>query len=168
MARMIVDSRDGKKDYRSQIGLKVSDEFWETKTLEQMTTEEWEALCDGCGRCCLQKLEDRKTGKVQYTWVACYLFDIEACRCTNYAERIRLVKGCSALTPSRVKAYRWLPRTCAYRRLAEGKNLLPWHPLITGDCHSVHTAGISVRDRAISETYVHPEDVEYFAMEGRF
>ena len=90
---MIVDSRDGKKDYRSQIGLKVSDEFWETKTLEQMTTEEWEALCDGCGRCCLQKLEDRKTGKVQYTWVACYLFDIEACRCTNYAERIRFLSG---------------------------------------------------------------------------
>ena len=165
---MIVDSRDGKKDYRSQIGLKVSDEFWETKTLEQMTTEEWEALCDGCGRCCLQKLEDRKTGKVQYTWVACYLFDIEACRCTNYAELIRLVKGCSVLTPSRVKAYRWLPRTCAYRRLAEGKNLLPWHPLITGDSHSVHTAGISVKDSAISETYVHPQDVAYFAMEGRF
>jgi uncharacterized cysteine cluster protein YcgN (CxxCxxCC family) len=142
-------------------------EFWESKTLEQMTTEEWEALCDGCGRCCLQKLEDRKTGKVQYTWVACYLFDTEVCRCTNYAERIRLVKGCTVLTPSRVRKYRWLPATCAYRLIAEGESLPLWHPLVTGDKNSVHTAGISMKGRAIPETYVHPEDVEYYAMEGR-
>jgi len=142
--------------------------FWESKHLEQMTPEEWEALCDGCGRCCLQKLEDRKTGKVQYTWVACYLFDTEECRCTNYADRIRLVKGCSVLTPSRVRAYRWLPRTCAYRLLAEGKRLPPWHPLVTGDRRSVHAAGISVKGCAISETHVHPDDVAFFAMEGRF
>jgi len=141
--------------------------FWEAKTLEQMTNEEWEALCDGCGRCCLQKLEDRKTGKVQYTWVACYLFDIEKCRCTSYAERIRLVKGCSILTPSRIREYRWLPRTCAYRLVAEGKDLPHWHPLITGDENSVHAAGISIKGRAIPESHVHPDDVEYFALERR-
>ena len=142
--------------------------FWAAKTLEQMTNEEWEALCDGCGRCCLQKLEDRKTGKVQYTWVACYLFDMDKCRCTSYAERIRLVKGCSVLTPSRIREYRWLPRTCAYRLVAEGKDLPPWHPLITGDKNSVHAAGISIKGRAIPETHVHPDDVEYFAMQDRF
>ncbi len=141
--------------------------FWEAKTLEQMTNEEWEALCDGCGRCCLQKLEDRKTGKVQYTWIACYLFDTEKCRCTSYAERIRLVKGCSILTPSRIREYRWLPRTCAYRQVAEGNDLPLWHPLITGDENSVHAAGISIKGRAIPETHVHPDDVEYFALEGR-
>ena len=141
--------------------------FWESKTLEQMTNEEWEALCDGCGRCCLQKLEDRKTGKVQYTWVACYLFDTEKCRCISYAERIRLVKGCSVLTPSRIREYRWLPRTCAYRLVVEGKDLPPWHPLITGDENSVHAAGISIKGRAIPESHVHPDDVEYFALEGR-
>jgi uncharacterized cysteine cluster protein YcgN (CxxCxxCC family) len=141
--------------------------FWEAKTLEQMTNEEWEALCDGCGRCCLQKLEDRKTGKVQYTWIACYLFDTEKCRCTSYAERIRLVKGCSILTPSRIREYRWLPRTCAYRLVVEGNDLPLWHPLITGDENSVHAAGISIKGRAIPETHVHPDDVEYFALEGR-
>jgi uncharacterized cysteine cluster protein YcgN (CxxCxxCC family) len=141
--------------------------FWEAKTLEQMTNEEWEALCDGCGRCCLQKLEDRKTGKVQYTWIACYLFDTEKCRCTSYAERIRLVKGCSILTPSRIREYRWLPRTCAYRLVAEGNDLPLWHPLITGDENSVHAAGISIKGRAIPETHVHPDDVECFALEGR-
>jgi len=156
------------KEYRTQMPLNVSNEFWKSKTLEQMTTDEWEALCDGCGRCCLQKLEDRKTGKVKYTWVACYLFDTEACRCTNYAERIHLVKSCTALTPSRVRAYRWLPKTCAYRLVAEGKALPPWHPLITGDKTSVHTAGISMKGRAIPETNVHPDDVAYYAMEGRF
>lgn len=142
--------------------------YWATKTLEEMTTAEWEALCDGCGRCCLQKLEDRKTGKVQYTWVACYLFDMDQCRCTSYAERIRLVKGCSVLTPSRIREYRWLPGTCAYRLVAEGKDLPPWHPLITGDENSVHAAGISIKGRAIPETHVHPDDVEYFAMQERF
>ena len=142
--------------------------FWELKSLEEMTQDEWEALCDGCGRCCLQKLEDRKTGKVQYTWVACYLFDTEACRCTNYAERIRLVKGCTVLTPSRVRKYRWLPETCAYRLIAEGKTLPSWHPLVTGDRNSVHAAGISMKGRAIPETHVHPDDVAYYAMEGRF
>ena len=141
--------------------------YWESKTLEEMTPGEWEALCDGCGRCCLQKLEDRKTGKVQYTWVACYLFDTEACRCSNYAERVRLVKGCSVLTLSRVRAYRWLPKTCAYRLVAGRNALPPWHPLITGDINSVHAAGMSVRGLAISEVHVHPDDVEYFSIEGR-
>ena len=164
----MAENAENTKEYCSQMRLNGANEFWKSKTLEQMTSEEWEALCDGCGRCCLQKLEDRKTGKVQYTWVACYLFDTEACRCTNYAERNRLVKGCTVLTPSRVRQYRWLPRTCAYRVVAEGKTLPPWHPLVTGDRDSVHAAGISVKGRAVSETHVHPDDVAYFAMEGRF
>jgi len=142
--------------------------FWETKPLEQMTRKEWESLCDGCGRCCLQKLENRKTGKVDYTWVSCYLFDTQQCRCTAYAERILRVKGCSILTPSRVKEYRWLPRTCAYRLVADGKTLPQWHPLVTGDENSVHAAGISVKGRAIPETHVHPDDVAYYTIGERF
>ncbi|MCG6911924.1 MAG: YcgN family cysteine cluster protein [Deltaproteobacteria bacterium] len=142
--------------------------FWERKTLGQMSPEEWEMLCDGCGRCCLQKLEDRKTGKVRYTWVSCYLFDTQRCRCTAYENRSRLVKGCTTLTPSRVKAYRWLPRTCAYRLLAGGKPLPPWHPLLTGDKDSVHAAGISVKGRAIPEVNVHPDDVEYYTIAEPF
>lgn len=142
--------------------------FWEVKTLEQMMPDEWESLCDGCGRCCLQKLENQRTGKVYYTWVACYLFDVQQCRCTAYEERIRLVKGCSILTPSRVRAYRWLPKTCAYRLVALGKALPEWHPLVTGDENSVHMAGISIKGRAIPETRVHPGDVEYYTISERF
>ena len=145
-----------------------TDPFWKTKSLEEMTPREWEVLCDGCGRCCLQKLENRKTGKVYYTWVSCYLLDIHACRCRDYEERSRLVKGCTALTPSRVRQYRWLPRTCAYRLVALGQNLPEWHPLVSGDADSVHKAGISVRDKALPETHVHPRDVAYYTIGGRF
>ena len=148
--------------------LDLDKSFWKTKTLEQMTAEEWEQLCDGCGRCCLQKLEDRKTGKVRYTWVSCYLFDPGSCRCSAYEDRFRLVKGCTVLTPARVKAYRWLPRTCAYRLLEEGKPLPSWHPLVTGDRNSVHAAGISVKGCAIPEVNVHPDDVAYYEIGGRF
>lgn len=142
--------------------------FWENTTLEQLTPDQWEALCDGCGRCCLQKLRHPTTGKVQYTWVACYLLDIETCRCTDYALRHILVPDCLELTAATIPALRWLPRTCAYRLVAEKKPLPPWHPLISGDPHSVQTAGISVRNRAISEQFVHPDDLENFYTQERF
>jgi uncharacterized cysteine cluster protein YcgN (CxxCxxCC family) len=138
--------------------------FWKTTGLEQMHPEQWEALCDGCGRCCLQKFQNGKTGKVTYTWVACYLLDTWACRCTDYANRTAQVPSCLALTPAQIPRLRWLPKTCAYRLLSEGKDLAPWHPLVSGDPSLVHRAGISVRDNAISEIYVHPEDVEYYTI----
>ena len=138
--------------------------FWETTPLTQMTREQWEALCDGCGRCCLQKFTDGKTGKVTYTWVSCYLLDTCQCRCTDYGNRTTLVPDCLVLTPDQIPRLRWLPRTCAYRRLSEGKPLNAWHPLVSGDPESVHRAGISVRDKAISEVHVHPEDVDYYAI----
>ena len=124
-----------------------------------MSPREWESLCDGCGLCCLQKLEDKKTGRIDYTNVACYLLDIENCRCRSYADRAHLVKGCLQLTPAKVIEYRWLPKTCAYRRLSQGKDLSWWHPLVSKDPESVHQACISARDRAISEEFIHPDDV---------
>ena len=131
-------------------------------TLEQMSREQWESLCDGCGRCCLQKFQDGKTGKVTYTWVSCYLLDVQACQCSSYGNRTTLVPDCLVLTPEQIPRLRWLPRTCAYRRLSEGRDLDVWHPLITGDRETVHRAGISVRDKAVSEIYVHPEDVDFY------
>jgi len=138
--------------------------FWKTIPLEKMRRQQWESLCDGCGRCCLQKFQNGKTGKVTYTWVACYLLDTWACRCNDYPHRTTRVPGCLVLTPKQIPRLRWLPKTCAYRRLAQGKDLAPWHPLVSGDPDSVHRAGISVRDKAISEVHVHPEDVEYYAI----
>ena len=138
--------------------------FWKSLSLNQMSRNQWESLCDGCGRCCLQKFQDPKTGKVTYTWVSCYLLDTQACRCTGYEQRTILVPDCQMLTPEKVPRLRWLPRTCAYRLLSEGKELAAWHPLISGDLESVHRAGISVRDKAISEVYVHPEDVDFYAI----
>jgi uncharacterized cysteine cluster protein YcgN (CxxCxxCC family) len=140
--------------------LKANIPFWKRKQLHELSHAEWESLCDGCGRCCLQKLENRKTGKVYYTQIACYLLDISLCRCKSYTERTRLVKDCLHLTPDKIRQYKWLPETCAYRRLARGKELFWWHPLVSGDRNSVHEAGISVKNQAISEEYVHPEDIE--------
>ncbi|MFO7712863.1 YcgN family cysteine cluster protein [Desulfosarcina sp.] len=138
--------------------------FWKTAGLEQMSPEQWESLCDGCGRCCLQKFKDGKTGKVTYTWVACHLLDVQACRCSAYGSRTTRVPDCLVLTPEQIPRLRWLPRTCAYRRLSEGKDLHAWHPLVSGDPESVHRAGISVRGKALSETDVHPEDVDFYAI----
>ncbi len=150
------------RTYRT--GSAAGSAFWEKLDLAQMNRQQWEALCDGCGRCCLQKFQDGKTGKVTYTWVSCYLLDTMQCRCTDYGNRTILVPDCLVLTADQIPRLRWLPRTCAYRRLSEGKPLAQWHPLISGDPESVHRAGISVRDKAISEVYVHPEDVDFYAI----
>ncbi len=140
--------------------------FWQVKTLGEMTPEEWESLCDGCGRCCLIKLEDPDTGTLSYTDVACRLFDPETCRCGNYALRARLVEGCIVLTPERLaEVAAWLPRTCAYRLLHEGRPLPSWHPLVSGDPESVHRAGISLRHRVVPEYEVAEEELEDHVLE---
>ena len=133
--------------------------FWERKTLAEMSTAEWESLCDGCGLCCLVRLEDEATGEIMPTRVHCRLFDPQACRCTDYEHRKRYVPDCIKLTPRNIDALHWMPRSCAYRRLNEGKPLPGWHPLITGDPESVHRAGVSVRGKTISEMSLkHPDD----------
>ncbi|WP_114967091.1 YcgN family cysteine cluster protein [Alkalilacustris brevis] len=136
-------------------------EFWRNVPMARMTRAEWEALCDGCGKCCLNKLEDEDTGEVAFTRVACRLLDGETCRCGQYAIRKSLVPECVVLTPGTIAnvAY-WLPRTCAYRLLFEGKSLPEWHPLRTGDPESVHRAGVSVRGWTVPEYEVPEEDWE--------
>lgn len=125
--------------------------FWQTKTLAEMTRAEWESLCDGCGRCCLHKLRDEDTDELAFTTVACRLLNLKSCQCRHYAKRQRFVPDCVTLTPEAVLDIDWLPRSCAYRRVAEGKGLAWWHPLVSGDPETVHRAGISVRGRVISE-----------------
>ena len=135
--------------------------FWETKTLEAMSPEEWESLCDGCGRCCLVKLEDEDTGALHHTDVACRLFDADTCRCRDYAERSRLVPDCVTLTPHEVRTLRWLPPTCAYRSIAEGRGLAWWHPLVSGRADTVAEAGVSARGRVFaSEDEVTVEEMQ--------
>jgi len=125
--------------------------FWETKTLRQMNRAEWEALCDGCGKCCIHKLEDEETGELFPTNVACRLLDRRSGLCSDYKHRKALVPECVRLTPEKLDGIDWLPSTCAYLLLHQGKPLPEWHPLVTGDPESVHTAGISVRGWTVSE-----------------
>ncbi|WP_394103310.1 YcgN family cysteine cluster protein [Xanthobacter flavus] len=121
--------------------------FWRTKTLAAMTGAEWESLCDGCGRCCLVKLEDEDSGAIAYTDVACRLFDAGSCRCSDYPNRSEIVADCVRLTPEAVESIGWLPPTCAYRLVREGKDLPFWHPLVSGTRDTVVSAGISVHGR---------------------
>jgi uncharacterized cysteine cluster protein YcgN (CxxCxxCC family) len=138
--------------------------FWRAKTLQEMSNEEFESLCDGCGKCCLHKLEDEDTGDVYYTKVACRYLDHDTCRCQEYTDRQQLVEACAVLTPATVKETYWLPETCAYRLIAEGIPLFDWHPLVSGDPESVHLAGISVAGRVVHEQDVDPEDFEDYVI----
>lgn len=132
--------------------------FWKQKTLTQMSQEEWESLCDGCGQCCLHKVEDADTGEIGLTDVACAWLDLEGCGCKDYENRQKNVPDCVQLTPGRATTLRWLPQSCAYRLVADGKDLHWWHPLVSGDPDTVHEAGISVRGKAVSEEHV--KDIE--------
>ena len=132
--------------------------FWKHKSLHAMSPSEWESLCDGCGKCCLNKLEDEDSGEVLYTNAACYLLNLVSCRCNRYSERAQLVSDCVRLSPKLVEDSAWLPTTCAYRLVAEGKDLPDWHPLISGDPLSVHLAGVSARGWTVSELDV--DDLE--------
>lgn len=128
--------------------------FWETKTLQEMTTEEWEALCDGCGLCCLQKLQDDEDDCVYYTRIACKLLDLKTCQCQHYIERKQYVADCIQLTVKDIDSFHWLPPTCAYRRLAENDKLPDWHPLLTGDPETTIKSGITMSGKMLSETNV--------------
>ncbi len=140
--------------------------FWKTKTLAEMTPEEWESLCDGCARCCMIKFQDEDTGKIYQTNVVCKLLDIYHCRCTNYPERSRLVPTCLVLDADLVKQLSWMPETCAYRRLTNGQDLEWWHPLVSGSRKTVHQAHISVRNRVISERDIDPADLEDYIIDS--
>lgn len=137
--------------------------FWERKSLQEMTVAEWESLCDRCGRCCLHKIEDIDTGEILFTNVVCALFDVDRGRCTRYRIRRQLVPDCLDLKEG-LPPLHWLPGTCAYRLLAQGKPLPDWHPLICGDLNRVHEAGIGIRSFAISEENV--EDIADHVVEG--
>ena len=134
--------------------------FWTSLSLTQMSHSEWESLCDGCGRCCLHKLQCEDSGEVYYTDVACRNLDCSAGGCLDYRNRQTLVPECLVLKPEDIETFYWLPATCAYRLVAEGKSLPIWHPLLTDDSESVVRAGISVRGRVVMESSVNPDDLE--------
>ena len=129
--------------------------FWRTKSLTAMTQAEWESLCDGCGKCCLHKIRERN-GELSLTNVACRLLDVTSGRCGNYGKRKQLVRDCVVLSPQKLRKLDWLPQTCAYRLVGEGKDLPAWHPLKSGDPATVVEAGISVAGRCISEREAGP------------
>jgi uncharacterized protein len=132
--------------------------FWTEKTLAEMTPTEWESLCDGCGKCCLNKLIDDETDELYYTNASCHLLNLETCSCKRYPERFEYVPECTAITVDNIASLTWLPDSCAYRRLYLGRTLPSWHPLLTGSKDAMHQAGISIKDKTISETKV--RDIE--------
>lgn len=125
--------------------------FWQIKTLSEMSIDEWESLCDGCGKCCLNKLEDEDTGTIYWTNVVCDLIDLDSCRCTHYNERTCLVPDCLDLKQHDFSQFNWLPATCAYRLLSDGEDLPEWHPLVSGNTESVKDAGVSISSYAMKE-----------------
>lgn len=140
----------------------MQEPFWKTKPLDAMSPEEWESLCDGCGKCCLAKLEEEDTGDIYWTSVSCRLFDPRTCRCSDYENRLATVADCIRLTPDKVRSLSWLPATCAYRLLNEGRDLEWWHPLVSGDRETVHQAGISIRGRVEASEKDLPSPEDYF------
>lgn len=144
----------------------LSDRFWETKKLEQMNKAEWEAVCDGCGKCCLNKLEDEDTGEVEMTRVACRLLDNDTCLCAQYPIRHQFVPECIVLTPKTLKDnLYWLPQTCGYRLLHEGRTLYDWHPLIAGNSEAIHEAGVTMQGRTVPEFEIDEDDWEDYIIE---
>jgi len=139
--------------------------FWEVKKLTEMTLDEWESLCDGCGVCCLYKIEDEETGEVFLTNVACRFLDMQSCVCMLYTERRSAMPTCIKLTPSKVEKLKWLPETCAYRLVLEGKPLPAWHPLVSGDPQSVHQAGVSVKGKVITESDANLNHLENYVVD---
>ncbi|HEV7718049.1 MAG TPA: YcgN family cysteine cluster protein [Arsenicitalea sp.] len=139
--------------------------FWDEKPLNAMSQTEWESLCDGCGRCCLVKLEDDDSGEIITSDVRCQLLDGDTCRCTDYPNRQKKVPDCIKLTPENVATIKWIPTTCAYRRLAEGRGLAWWHPLISGDPETVVAAGVSVRGRTFDEVTIKDGEWEEHAVD---
>ncbi len=146
----------------------TTDPSWKTTALEEMSDDQWESLCDGCGRCCLNKLEDWDTGEIAWTNVACKLLNSETCRCRDYDQRQAEVPECINLTPKSVHELTWLPPTCGYRLIAEGRDLYWWHHLVSGDPDTVHLAGVSVRGRIVAEAGMEPEDYERHIVEWPF
>lgn len=134
-------------------------EFWQGKTLDQMTEQEWESLCDGCARCCLLKLEDEDTSELYFTNVSCHLLNIAECTCSDYQNRFFKVPECLNIRLMKKTEYQWLPETCAYRLLFEGRPLPKWHPLVSNGPQSVKMAGISISGFAQSETHIHPDEL---------
>jgi len=135
--------------------------FWERKKLSEMNKEEWESLCDGCARCCLHKLEDEETGEVHYTRIACHLLDLNKCSCTSYQKRSHLVPNCVVLNTDKLQSEaQWMPKSCAYRLLAEGHSLKWWHPLVSKNSQTVHESGTSIREKAIPEQDIDIDKLE--------
>jgi uncharacterized cysteine cluster protein YcgN (CxxCxxCC family) len=140
--------------------------FWRRKTLREMTPAEWESLCDGCALCCLHKVEDEDTQEVFYTTVVCHLLDLDNCHCTEYQRRCQLVPSCIKLAPEDVEAFEWLPPTCAYRLVHEGKDLPEWHPLVSGDRESVIRANASVLSYyEVRDNEIHEEELINFIVD---
>lgn len=139
--------------------------FWRVKPLDKMTRPEWESLCDGCAKCCLVKLEDEDTLELAYTNVVCTLLDCESCQCTDYANRSVRVPDCVTLTPQSLAEIDWMPTSCAYRLIKEGKDLPSWHPLVSGEQESVHRADMSVRGKTVFEHDVAFEDMEDYIVD---
>jgi len=139
--------------------------FWERKSLDEMSDTEWESLCDGCGKCCLHKLEDEDSGELLFTSIACRYLDTQQCQCSVYADRKSFVPDCLTLRFDSLEQLRWLPSTCAYRLLYEGKVLPDWHPLVSGSRDTVHRAHVSVRNKVVSEAEVAEDDWDLYIIE---